>query len=302
VSKSRFVQRPAILPAVKRRSIAIVGAGRLGTVLALQLHRPGYEIAEIVARNNRRSLSAARKLARKVGAKVSTRGQLRLDANLVWFCVPDAEIAKAASQLSERDWKGKTVFHSSGVLTSDVLDRLREKGAQVASVHPLMTFVQGAMPDLAGVTFALEGDALAMQLARRVVRDLKGEVIQLRVRDKVAYHAFATMICPLLVSFLMNAEQIAARAGIPRVQARRRMLPIIQQTLTNYANLGPANAFSGPIVRGDVGTIRQHLEVLSTFPVARNVYVVLAHAALEALPSDRKKEISDLLRKVSLSN
>ncbi len=169
-------------------------------------------------------------------------------------------------------------------------------------MHPLMTFVQGAMPDLAGVTFALEGDAPAMQLARRVVRHLKGEVIYLSKQDKVAYHAFATMICPLLISLLATAEQIAARVGIPRVQARRRMLPIIQQTLTNYANLGPANAFSGPIVRGDVGTIGQHLKVLSTLPVARNVYVALACAALEALPSDRKKEISDLLRKVQLSN
>src|SRR5260370_4295887 len=178
---------------MKRPSIAIVGAGRLGSVLATQLGHAGYQMAEIVARNNRRSLSAARKLARKVGAIVSTRGQPRLDANLVWFCVPDAEIAKAASQLSERDWKGKTVFHPSGVLTSDVLDRLRKKGAQVASVHPLMTFVRGAMPDLAGVTFALEGDAPAMQLARRVVRHLKGEVIYLSKQDKVAYHAFATM-------------------------------------------------------------------------------------------------------------
>lgn len=225
-----------------------------------------------------------------------------MDADLIWFCVPDAEIAKVASQLSERDWKGKTVFHSSGVLTCDVLDRLREKGAQVASVHPLMTFVRGATPDLAGVTFALEGDAPAVRLARSVVRDLEGEAIPVRKRDKVAYHAFATMICPLLISLLATAEQIAARAGLSRVQARRRMLPIIRQALTNYANLGPANAFSGPIVRGDVGTIRQHLEVLSPLPVARSVYVALARAALQSLPSDRKKEVSDLLRKVWLAN
>jgi predicted short-subunit dehydrogenase-like oxidoreductase (DUF2520 family) len=296
---SLFVRSSCYAPAVKRPSIAIVGAGRLGTALASRLASAGYSISEIIYRDNRRSLAAARQLAGKLGTRAWTISTAPLPVDLVWFCVPDAEVSKAATRLSNYDWEGKIAFHPSGVLTSDALEVLREKGAAVASVHPLMTFVSGALPDLQGVTFALEGDARAIAVARKIIGDLGGNALRLRKPDKVAYHAFATLICPLLVALLATAEETAALAGISRTEARRRMLPIIRQTLANYTKLGPAGSFSGPIVRGDVATIRQHLKALAKAPAVTNAYVALAKAALAYLPSQSKREIRDLLRTVS---
>lgn len=292
---SLFVRSSCYAPAVKRPSIAIVGAGRLGTALATRLASAGYPISEIIYRDNRRSLASIRGLARKLGARASTINAALLRADLVWFCVPDAEVSKAAAQLSST-WEEKVAFHSSGVLTSDALEVLREKGAAVASVHPLMTFVNGTMPDLQGVTFAVEGDARAIPVARKIIGDLRGNAVRLRKQDKIAYHAFATMICPLLVALLATAEETAALAGLSRTEARRRMMPIIRQTLANYAMLGPAGSFSGPIVRGDVTTIRQHLKALAKAPAFRNVYVALAKAALEYLPSRKPEATAKILR------
>jgi len=279
---------------MKRPSIAIVGPGRLGTTLVQRLADAGYPIAEIIVRNHSRSLPSARKLARGVGARLVTAPASRLHADVIWFCVPDAEVTEAAASLAKRNWRGKIAFHSSGVLTSDALRSLKKMGGAIASVHPLMTFVAGSTPDLRGVSFAIEGDILATRAARKIVRDLGGEGVAIKKKDKAAYHAFATMICPLLVSLLAASEAAAASAGISSSKALRRMMPIIRQTLENYLKLGSAAAFSGPIVRGDAETIRQHLRALAKTPAAKDAYLALARAALEYLPSGNQKKLQKL--------
>lgn len=284
---------------MKHPSIAIVGLGRLGSALATHLYGAGYRIEEVVARPAAKSLARAKILARKVRAKASGARTARLDSDLVWFCVPDSQIAETAEQFTAKSWKGQFAFHSSGVLSSEALSALRKRAAKVASVHPLMTFIQGSLPDLNGVTFAIEGDAAAIRLAENVVRSLKGVPRRIRKHEKAAYHAFATMICPLLVALLASAEEAARLAGISAREARRRMQPIVQQTLENYQAVGPAQAFTGPIVRGDAETVRRHLEALSKSSTARDTYAALAQAALDLLPSRRKNELGKLLSRFS---
>ena len=281
---------------MKHPSIAIIGPGRLGSALAGRLYSAGYRIQEVVARPTAKSLARAKILATKVRGGASSAKTARLDADLVWFCVPDSQIAETANQFRGKLWKGHSAFHSSGVLASDALSALCKRGAKVASVHPLMTFIEGSLPDLKGVTFAIEGDAPAARLAEKIVRSLKGVPRRIRKHEKPAYHAFATMICPLLVALLASAEEAAVLAGISRREARRRMLPIVRQTFANYQALGPAKAFTGPIARGDIETLQFHLEALAKNPPARNTYAALARAALDLMPSRNKKKLSQQLR------
>jgi predicted short-subunit dehydrogenase-like oxidoreductase (DUF2520 family) len=275
-----------MLPAMAAKPrIAIVGPGRLGKALTLELKQAGYTISEIVSRKSAASKRKARELARKVEAFASTRDNACLDADLVWFCVSDREIAAASRQLaSVTDWKRKTAFHSSGALVSDELNALRGDGANVASVHPMMTFVSGSIPSLKGVPFAVEGDATAVSAARHIVRNLGGKAFTIRKQHKAAYHAWGAFASPLLVAALVTAERLARKAGLSAVEAREKMLPIVRQTIANYEALGPANAFSGPIVRGDAEIVRQHLRILKKVPEARHVYLALARAALRYLP------------------
>jgi predicted short-subunit dehydrogenase-like oxidoreductase (DUF2520 family) len=256
-------------PGVKD-SIAIVGAGRLGTALKKRLTEAGYRVSTIRSRRSRMRKNSSR---------------------ILWLCVPDSKITGAAQDYARLECKEKVAFHSSGVLTSEALDALKRAGASVASVHPLMTFVADVTPDLNEVPFAIEGDDAAVRAARRIVRDLGGRPVGIQKAEKVAYHAFATMICPLLIALLAAAEKIATLAGISEPEARRRMLPIIQQTLRNYQKLGPAGAFSGPIIRGDVDTVRTHLNALAQVPAAKDAYIALAKAALEFLPTGNRREI-----------
>ncbi len=304
--------------------VAIVGAGNLGSALGVALHRVGYVIETVVALDNRASLKSAGALAEKVGARAAT-DLSGMTAELIWFCVPDGEIQHAA--LAQRQsphafaknasttghpgfsWTGKTALHSSGALSSDELSSLRERGAAVASMHPMMTFVRGQVsrwdsakrsgPPLAGVSFAVEGDARAVRVARRVVKDLGGVAYAIRKQDKVAYHAWGTFASPLLTALLATAEEVAALAGVKRSEGRRRMMPMVMQTLANYTEFGAANGFSGPIVRGDVETVRRHLDALRGTPAAREVYVALARAATEYLPGKNQAALRNMLATAS---
>ena len=262
----------------------------------MALRESGYFVTEIISRNLARSRRQARTLASKVGARAVTERTATLDAELLWFCVPDRAIREAASALAARV-KGKLrfAFHSSGALLSRELASLRNGGAAVASVHPLMTFVPGSRPSLAGVPFALEGAAAATRLARRIVRDLGGESFSLPAPRKAAYHAWATFTSPLWLAFLVTLEEAARAAGLTRADARRMSLPIIRQTLENYSRLGPEHSFSGPIIRGDATTVAKHLAVLKKHPTVRNVYVALALAALDRLPVKNRSELRRLL-------
>jgi predicted short-subunit dehydrogenase-like oxidoreductase (DUF2520 family) len=282
---------------MKELRIAIVGPGRLGTALAEKLHAAGYRVVEIVSRDRARSRRAASALAKKLGAKATVSGRALSNTNLVWFCVPDGAISDAAKELEKRgNWRDRTAFHSSGALASDQLARLRKKGASVASVHPFMTFVASSVPDLRGVPFGVEGDAKAAAIAAGIAKQLGGEPFLIKKKQKGAYHAWGAFASPLLVALMVCAEKVARSAGIKPAHARKMMLPIVGRTLANYAQLGPAEAFSGPLVRGDVETVNQHGRVLRKLTGPRDVYRALASIAVESLPVRNRKKLTKTVK------
>jgi predicted short-subunit dehydrogenase-like oxidoreductase (DUF2520 family) len=281
----------------RKKRVAIVGAGRLGSALATALHDAGFSVDAIVARTQAKANKRAAAFAQLVGARAIVE-ITRSRADVVWFCVPDSDIASAATALANKiPWQGKIALHSSGALTSDELSSLRSRGAAVASVHPLMTFVKAGRPGLAGVAFAVEGDPLAVRFARKIVRELGGNAYPIRKQDKGAYHAWGTFASPLLTALLATTEQVAKLAGVQGTEVRRRMIPILSQTLANYAELGAARGFSGPIIRGDVGIVKRHLGVLRASPAAREVYVALARAAVQYLPAKNRAALRHLLKR-----
>jgi predicted short-subunit dehydrogenase-like oxidoreductase (DUF2520 family) len=265
----------------------------------MALRQAKYSIDEIVSRDRPDSLRRARHIAKELDSRAVGIGSAMLSAGVIWICVGDGAIRDCAESLAQSHpgtWKGKVVFHSSGALASDELRSLRNRGALVASVHPMMSFVHAAKPSLAGVTFALEGDAKALRIARAIVRDLNGNSIVVAKKDKALYHAWGGFFSPLIVAELATADLIARKLGISPATARKTLAPILRQTVENYIAHGPAAAFSGPIIRGDVETVRRHLDVLKKVPQAREVYLTLARAAVKELPAGRRAELKELLR------
>ena len=283
--------------ASQRPPICIVGPGRLGAALAINLHRSGWKVEKLVVRSGRRKSGKTGRLARAVGASVAGHGESELLSGLVWITVPDDRIASVAEALAARqDWRGVTVFHSSGALSSDALQPLRAKGARVASVHPGMTFVAKSAPSLRGVPFGVEGDPAALRLARRIITDVGGTAVTIRKENKVLYHAFDAFASPLLIALMAGLESVGKAAGIPEKKLRAMAGPLLRQTLENYLQHGAAAAFSGPFVRGDVEVVHRHLKALRRSPAARAAYSALAHVAVKKLPVGNRARLGKLLR------
>ena len=158
-----------------------------------------------------------------------------------------------------------------------------------------MTFVRASQPSLRSVPFAIEGDGPAVRAAHRIVKDLGAIAYPIMKSDKAAYHAWATFASPLFTALLATTETVAAAAGVEPSAARRRIIPILIQTLANYAAFGAPGAFSGPILRGDVDTVKRHLQVLRKEPAAGEVYLALGRAALRYLPAKNKASLKQIL-------
>ncbi len=240
----------------------------------------------------------AKTLASRIDARVVTLGRDPLDSDIVWLTVPDDAIAGVALRLSQdrKTGRGDLFFTPAEHCTSEDLAPLRKQGARVASVHPMMTFVRGETPEMAGVSFAVEGDAAAVRVARSIVEDFDANAFVIQKQKKALYHAFGSFCSPLMIALLATMEEVAEAAGVRPQDIKTIMTPLLWQTLRNYLKKDAASAFSGPLVRGDVATIERHLAGLKKLPQAREVYVALARAALRKLPVKNRKAIAQILK------
>ena len=261
------------------------------------MHSSGYRIEFVAFRNATSSLKRAMALAKRLVSKAVRLEQAGPDSDIIWLCHTDDSLPQTAQQLARRPgWRSKIVFHSSGALSSDVLAPLKRAGAHTASLHPMMTFVPGTSPRMKGVPFAVEGDHQAVAEARRIVSALGAEIFPIQKDSKVLYHALGSFSSPLIVATLVTAERVGRAAGLSRAQTRKVMGPILQQTFKNYLERGAAAAFSGPVKRGDLETVRRHLRALKRVPAVWDVYRALVKSAALDLPAGRKKELLKLLR------
>jgi predicted short-subunit dehydrogenase-like oxidoreductase (DUF2520 family) len=237
--------------------VAIVGHGRLGTLVAAALTHAGIIVDGPYRRDQ--PIGAVTKGAAAHGsdagdaaaADTSTVSALA-GPDAILLCVPDAEIAAVASAIGA----GAPVGHCSGATALDVL-----AGHEGFSLHPLMTVPVGAPADvLAGSGAAVAGTtAHALAIARGLAELLAMRPIEIAGPDRVAYHTAACIASNFLVTLQDAAERVAATAGLPR----ELLVPLVRATVENWATLGPERALTGPIARGDAETVKRQRAVLA---------------------------------------
>lgn len=281
----------------RRPTIALIGSGNLAHALGPALRDAGYRIEIVAFRPTASSKKRAATLAKKLRARPLPLQEAGPQTDIVWLCHTDDALAGTARLLVRRSgWKGKIVLHSSGALPSSVLAPLQRAGAHTASLHPMMTFVPGTVPRMQAVPFAVEGDRRAVAVARRIVSDLGADSFAIKKSSKTLYHALGSFSSPLVVATLATAERVGRAAGLNAAQTRKVMRPILRQTFKNYLERGAAAAFSGPIKRGDLETVRRHLRELKRVPAAGDVYRALVKSAARDLPVARKEGLLRMLR------
>lgn len=286
---------PEATPKKKSRpSLSIVGSGRLGTALAIALSSAGYRIEAVVTRHPARAKKAAALVGNATAALTADELPLLPPSRIVLIATPDDEIAHAAQRLAD-SWrsllKGSIVLHTSGALASDVLKPLSGIGIHVGSLHPLVSVSdpRTAQKNLRGAFYCIEGDAAATRTARAIVRDLKGRSFTISSDNKPLYHAAAVMASGHVLALYDLATEMLVHCGLERIKALRVLLPLLQSTVTNLSRSNPARALTGTFARGDVATVRRHLQALSRdgLQEALEVYESLGARSLSLAASNR---------------
>jgi predicted short-subunit dehydrogenase-like oxidoreductase (DUF2520 family) len=217
--------------------IALVGRGHVGHALARALRAAGHEVAGPAARGERPTGDA------------------------VLLCVPDAEIERAAAAAAG---SAHFVGHTSGATP---LTALAAAGGEAFGLHPLQT-VAGPDADLRGCGCAIAGATpRALDVARRLALDLGMHPVELADGQRAAYHAAASIASNFLVTLEAAAESVAGGARIDPAAARRLLGPLVRTTVENWLALGPEQALTGPVARGDDATVaRQRAAVAAAAP------------------------------------
>lgn len=281
--------------------ITVIGAGRVGSTLACALHKEGYKIKSVASR----SLDSARRLAELVHAKATQDVAHSVDgADIVLLTVPDSAIEGVCRQVSLGKWlkPGSFVFHTSGALSSEALLSAKENGTYVASLHPLQSFagIEEGLKNLPGTFFVVEGDPEAIECGKNLVKRMGGMLLDIPTEAKPLYHAGACVASNFVVSVVRMAVEMFQFAGIDADSAFRALIPLVTGTFRNIQSLGVPQALTGPISRGDVETLKKHLEALDTYALELlSVYLELAEytvkVAFEKGTIDDVKE-KDLLQ------
>jgi len=272
--------------------IGFIGAGTVGTALAVCLERKGYPVVAVASR----SRASADKLSSLVpGCQVYENKQdVVTAADLIFVTTPDDDVPEVVAELQ---WhSGKAVIHCSGVDSLDVLQKARDEGALAGGFHPLQTFasVTHAIDNLPGSTFAIEAEEPLLGTLRQMARALEGTSVVLGLGDKALYHAAAVIACNYTVTLMKMATDLWKNFGVDTDQATRALLPLLRGTLNNIENVGLPDCLTGPIARGDIGTIMKHLEAIEAkAPELAGVYREMAR---QTIPVALSKGRIDLAR------
>lgn len=266
-------------------AIGIVGAGAVGTALGVAIARAGWPIVAVASRDTGRRARFRELVGTGVRAFAEAAAVLD-EAELIILAVPDDALPALAAEL--RLYSGQALVHTSGVLGADVLRPAMAAGTQVGAFHPLVSFadVERSVAALAGATVAIEGDDQLADLLGRLAEAIGAVPVRLAPGTKPAYHAAAMLAAGGFVALLDAIVELGRVVGLDEAASLAVFGRLTEQTLANARAIGVRAALTGPMTRGDVGTLHRHLEalranapgVLPLYRAAAEREIVLAEA------------------------
>jgi len=236
-----------------------------------------------------------------------------MGSSLLIISTPDDAIQDVASRLASSlestlstesgRRRGKVALHTSGALSSAVLEPFKKQGYSVGSLHPLVSISDSRTGAewLTRAYFSLEGDASAIRTGKRVVRDFGGQAFEIDAEAKALYHAAALMASPNMTALFDVALEMLSRCGLSRNKAQKVLLPLVESTVHNLSAQDPSRALTGTFKRGDLTTVRKHITAIESqnLSEALKVYVLLGlHSLRLAGASDpQANEIKKILER-----
>ena len=284
-------------------TFAIIGTGMVGTAIGFLLKKAGYKISAIADKS-----PAALKRARSyIEGVIFCKSQEAVDkADYILITTPDDKISSTCREIAlNPSIKNKFVYHMSGACDLDILDSARKAGATVGSIHPLQSFssIDQAIQNIPGSYFAITADDKAQVPAKIIVCNLGGIPFLISSGQKPLYHAAACIASNYLVSLMNTVESIYQAIGMNEKDAKKAYLPLVYGSLKNIEKSDSVSSLTGPIARGDLGTIKKHTAAISkNLPQFSSLYSSLGLITVKVaqkkgtLNARQAKEINAILK------
>lgn len=292
---------------MKKKKITILGVGKVGSALALELTDAGYKIKYLIGRDP----AILKKLSKRIkGSKVVDvlTSEILQKSDIVFITSRDTHIKDAVAEIQAAgaDIEGKMFIHTSGSVSSAVLTILKRKKANTGSFHPIQTFNKVSTKNnklLSKIYFGIEGDEETKKFLKKAAKKLSSGVIEIQSARKPLYHLASVMASNFLVTNINMISDVLAKAGIKDVNTYDIYKGIISQTLKNIDKNGRVNALTGPVDRNDVETISSHLEYLKKHLPEMEVFYKEASKMTSKVAKEKgsltHKEFTDLNRFLS---
>lgn len=286
---------------VIQENIGIIGVGRLGTQLAIMLKEADYQISAVIDKDTYKAI----KCMNECNAVISSDSlsDIGNDITILFICVQDDNITNIAEELANNDNLNQdlVIAHTSGLNTSEILQALDNRNVHLCSFHPCYSFTSKDCTLPEDIYYAVEGDDEGCERLEQVAECLGGNPFRLNKKEKIIYHTACSMASNLLVGLMHIVDTLLQESM--KEKKSDYLWPLVQGTLQNIKNKGVEKALTGPITRGDVQTIEQHLKILKKFDKrVMSVYSYLGGQLLpiaqeEGLPRDKSKKMEKLFKK-----
>ena len=241
------------------KTFVIIGLGKVGAAVGHLLRRSGYPVIAVVDSSED---TLRKNIAYTGGEAYTDIEQLSLSADCFIITTGDDQIEEACRLLAAYIHSPAVVLHMSGVGSLALLDAAKEAGAKVGSIHPLQTFpdVEGAIQSLQGSFFGITADPSLETWAGQLVRSWGGIPFFVSDEDRPLYHAAACVVSNYFVGLLSMAEKMYVLLGLDEKEAKEAFWPLLTATMRNIDQKGLVSSLTGPIARGDLGTLQKHME------------------------------------------
>jgi predicted short-subunit dehydrogenase-like oxidoreductase (DUF2520 family) len=273
------------------KKICIIGAGRVGTTIAaaiLNANLPELKLAAISSRS-RNSIGRAEKILGEKSKNIiflNNNSECAKLADCILISTPDDLIEKITEEIVSADpsnIKGKLFIHFSGAKSLKVFETATKAGVFTASIHPIKSFasIENSISTLAGtiygVTYPDNKDKATKEYINFLISSIGGKIVEVKDDKKSIYHAAACVASNYLVCLINYAVKIHESIGIRPEDSLSGLAGLIDGTVSNIKNLGPEKALTGPIARGDTGTVKEHLKNFKLFmkPGEEEIYKVM---------------------------
>ncbi len=244
--------------------IGFIGAGKVGTSFGIYLMSNKVDVVGYYSK----SLSSSNKAAFITNSKAYTNiYDLVKDVDLVAITTSDDVIINIVKDLNKHGelLNNKVVFHMSGVHSSSILTPLKDKNVTILSLHPLLSFKDStnSVEELKNAFFTIEGYGDRFEEIKESIEKLGNQLIVISAENKVLYHTACSVLSNYLVTLIDVGLDMLAQAGFSKQEAIQLAKPLVFKTLNNIFQSNTEEALTGPISRGDIGTVTKHIENLN---------------------------------------